>query len=345
MDLPFQQNLPVHLLGGCFNNTSATYKFYWFLALVGKVEMGEIRIRKNDLFAEMVANAWYTVNYFKISFGKQDQLQSAISRLKELEKLTVDEDRLTISKRLSETANQSTARELRYFNKEVPHRFLSPWFRVSDMPTAYAASQRFENNCLYALEKDYITINPTWVYYLQHNSRILKNFCYWNLAVYLQAKNPSVPDIPNKLVKSPVRKSLSEQRKLWDLVIGELGTVNCIYTNRKLVIGDYAVEHFLPYAFVSHDLMWNLIPADRSFNSFKSDRIPSLEQYFDSFFELQRSALEIIQFKAPKHKFLDDYLTVVPDLSSFTKERMFERLQPLAIIARNNGFEPMGATT
>jgi hypothetical protein len=341
MDLPYNENLPVHLLSGCFNNTSATYKFYWFLALLGKVETGEIRIKKHDLFAEMVANAWYTVNYFKISFGKQDQLQTAISRLKELEDLTIDAERQTISKRLSETENRFIQRELRYFNSEVPHRFLSPWFHVSDKHSAYSASQRFDNTCLYALEKDYITINPAWVYYLKHNSKILKNFCYWNLAIYLQAKNPSVPDIPNKLVKTPVRKSLGLQRKFWDIIIGELGNVDCIYTNRKLVIGDYAVEHFLPYAFVSHDLMWNLIPADRSFNSFKSDRIPPLERYFDSFFNLQCCALEIIQIKAPKHKLLDDYLTVIPALSSFTRQRMFEQFQPLATIAQNNGFELM----
>jgi len=144
MDLPYQEDLPVYLLTGCFNNTGATYKFYWFLALLEKVETGKICIRKNDLFAEMVANAWYTVNYFRISFGKQDQLQKAIGRLRDLEKLTIDADRQTISKRLSETANRFTERELRYFNSEVPHRFLSPWFRGSDMQTVYTASQRFE---------------------------------------------------------------------------------------------------------------------------------------------------------------------------------------------------------
>ena len=60
----------------------------------------------------------------------------------------------------------------------------------------------------------------------------------------------SVPGIPNKLIKIPVRKALTEQRKFWDIVIGELGGVDCIYTNKRLIIGDYAVEHFLPYAFV-----------------------------------------------------------------------------------------------
>jgi HNH endonuclease len=341
MDLPYQDDLPVHLLAGCFNNTSATYKFYWFLAVLGRVELGETKIAKRDLFAEMVAHAWYTVNYFRVSFGKQDKLQEAIQNIKNLEGLTVDADRGYIFKQLSNSNNRSTLSELRYFNGEVPHRFLSPWFRAADPQAAYNASQRFENQCLYALYPDHIEINPAWVDYLRRHAGILRNFCYWNLTVYLQTKNPSVPDIPNKLIKSPVRKSLTEQRKFWDIVINELGSVDCIYTNKKLIIGDYAVEHFLPYAFVAHDLMWNIIPADHSFNSSKSDKLPPLDTYFEPFFKLQQSAIAIIQHKAPKHKFLEDYLTIVPDLSLFESQRVYEQLMPMATIARNNGFETL----
>ncbi|WP_367268579.1 HNH endonuclease domain-containing protein [uncultured Pedobacter sp.] len=41
-----------------------------------------------------------------------------------------------------------------------------------------------------------------------------------------------------------------------------------------MVHGSFAVEHFIPYAFVSHDLIWNLIPADPSFNSRKNNKLP-----------------------------------------------------------------------
>lgn len=341
MDLPDHEQLPIHLLAACFNNTSATYKFYWFMALLSRVEQGETTIAKRDLFAEMISHAWYTVNYFKVSFGKQDKLQDAIHEIKGLENLTIDADQRLIFQQLSTTNNKTTLRELRYFNSEVPHRFLSPWIRAADAQIVYATSQQLENNCLYALYADHIQINPAWANYLQRHARILKNFCYWNLAVYLQAKNPNVPDIPNKLIKLPIRKALTEQRKFWDIVLGELGSVDCIYTNKRLTIGDYAVEHFLPYAFVSHDLMWNLIPADRSFNSSKSDKLPPLETYFEPYFSLQRTALEVVQQVAPKHKFLEDYLTIVPDLNLFEHQRVLEQIQPLATIARNNGFETL----
>lgn len=341
VNLPDQDHLPVNLLAACFNKTSATYKFYWFLAILNRVERGETTIHKRHLFADMIAHSWFTVNYFHVSFGKQDKLQQAIEKVKLLEGLTVDADRSYIFKSLTGSSHQATRKELWYFNSEVPHRFLSPWFRAEDMKLAYRYSQTFTNNCPYAVDKEYITINPTWISYLNNNAGILKAFCYWHLAVYLQSKNPNVPDIPNKLIKVPVRKNLTEQRKFWDIVISELGGVDCIYTNSRLQIGDYAVEHFIPYAFVSHDLIWNLIPADRSFNSSKSDKLPRLEHYFDPFFKLQQQAVEIIQHKAPKHKFLEDYLTLFPLLETepLQKNRFLEQLQPLVTIASNNGFE------
>jgi hypothetical protein len=89
MNLPYQPDLPIHLLAACFNKTSATYKFYWFLSILDKIERNHFKINKKDLFAEMVAHSWFTVNYFKVSFGKQDKLQFAIENIKQNEGLTI----------------------------------------------------------------------------------------------------------------------------------------------------------------------------------------------------------------------------------------------------------------
>jgi hypothetical protein len=81
------------------------------------------------------------------------------------------------------------------------------------------------------LHEETIEINPEWRNYLTANTKILKDFCFWNLALYLQSKNPNVPDIPNKLIKPALRNSLTKQRtQFWDLVLRELGSVRCIYT-------------------------------------------------------------------------------------------------------------------
>ena len=340
MNLPFDNHLPINKLAACFNNTSATYKYYWLLSILQEVEIGNLNVLKRNLFARMISNAWFTVNYFHVSFGKQDLIQDAIRLVNQVEKIPIDENTSSVFQKITTSQNKQTERQLWHFNKNVPHWFLSPWFSGKSKSEVYNESKKFSENCLYALYDDRIEINTQWENYLVSNARVLKDFCYWNLSLFLQAKNPNVPDIPNKLIKPAVRNNLTVQRtKFWDLVLNELGTVNCIYTGKKLRVRNYAVEHFIPYSFVSHDLIWNLIPADKTFNSIKGDKLPPIEKYFNAFFDLQKSAVEIISEKSPKNKFLEDYLTIFPDIKNFTKENFKARIQPLIIIASNNGFE------
>ena len=350
MNLPDSKDLPIHNLAACFNNTSATYKFYWLLSILQAVENGKTIISKRGLFSGMISNAWFTVNYFNVSFGKQDLIQDAIHSIKEIEKITIDEKRETVYHSLISSKNKEIEKILKHFDKNVPHWFLSTWFPKQESETyatrkkrIYFSSKNFELKCLYALHQDLIEINPEWRNYLISNAGILKDFCFWNLALYLQSKNPNVPDIPNKLIKTGIRNSLTKQRKeFWDLVFDELGSVICIYTGNELSKDNYAVEHFIPYSFVSHDLIWNLIPADKSFNSSKNNKLPLLDKYFQSFYLLQKSAYEIIKSKSPDSKFLQEYLTVLHDEADSLNERKFsDIIKPLVSIASNNGFEFM----
>ncbi|RZJ88833.1 MAG: hypothetical protein EOO20_12525 [Chryseobacterium sp.] len=347
--IPVQEYLPVNLLAASFNNTAAAYKFYWFLSILEEVEQREYHIPKQRLFAGMVATSWYTINYFKINFGKQDQLHEKVKEIAALENISIDADRAHIKLRISQSKLLLTQKLLWHFDKQVPHRFLSPWFPAiaEKRNEVQITSQQFENDCLYALEQTHITINPIWIDYLRANAGVLKSFCYWKLSLYLQKHNPNVPDIPNKLIKPAKRNGLARQRKVWDLVIEELDGVDCIYTNTRLYKSAYAVEHFIPYAFVSHDLFWNLIPANTAFNSSKSDKLPRMEKYFDAFYNLQKTAVEIIKYKLPKEKLLEDYLSIFPDLESVKelpdeyKYKFKTTIEPLITIAGNNGFEYM----
>ena len=113
--LPKNKYLPIHLLVSCFNNTSATYKYYWLLSIIQSIESGKTIIRKKELFAGMISSAWYTINYFHISFGRQDKLQRAIENIKILENITIDEKKSAILNTLMNTDNNLTLRELNYF--------------------------------------------------------------------------------------------------------------------------------------------------------------------------------------------------------------------------------------
>jgi hypothetical protein len=194
MQLPKLNGLPVNLLAAVFNKTSATYKYYWLLSILQSVEEGNLKISKRNLYSRMISNAWFTVNYFHVSFGKQDLIQQAILAINEIEKIQIDEKQKLVFQKLSTSSNAKTERQLWHFNRNVPHRFLRPWFPKTKNETdsqqekrIYLQSKTFSEKCLYALYDDSIVINPEWKNYLTDNARVLKDFCYWNLALFLQS--------------------------------------------------------------------------------------------------------------------------------------------------------------
>ncbi len=343
--LPYDERVDVARLGACFNNTSATYKFYWFLSLLEAVEEGGERLTKQDLFARMISHAWYTVHGFHLSFGKSDKLQAAIEQIRDWENLPLDARRQDIHAALVASTHPGTQRVLRHFDANVPHKFLSPWLGSGTRQDVYLRSQHGENYPPYALTPDQraLWIQPYWLDYFRRHAGILKDFCFWNLALFLQTRNPNVPDIPSKLMRPERRGSLNRhKREFWDVVWQEKGALACIYTGLPLAPGQYDVEHFVPYQFVAHDLMWNLLPADPAFNSRKGDKLPPLDRYFDAFYAVQREALQVIGTTRPRSPFLEDYLMAFRTLD-VSREQYRACIEPMVTIAHNNGFQYLGA--
>ncbi|WP_244214296.1 hypothetical protein [Pedobacter jejuensis] len=56
----------------------------------------------------MVATSWFTINYFKISFGKQDQLHEKVKQIAAAEGIGIDEERNKIKSRLTNSGRLST---------------------------------------------------------------------------------------------------------------------------------------------------------------------------------------------------------------------------------------------
>lgn len=169
MYLPFDSHLPVGKLAAVFNNTTATYKFYWLLAILESLKRDTEIIYKKELFALMVTQPWYTVNYFRLSFGPQDLIYSSISKLQELHGLKEN-----------------------------------------------ASKEEVLGTILHTTDK------------------VLRDFIHWNLTLFLQKRNPNIPDISGKLIKPAVRNSLGKQRQLWKAIIERLGSIECIYTGKLL---------------------------------------------------------------------------------------------------------------
>jgi hypothetical protein len=339
--LPFSPDINNNALASIFNYTSATYKFYWFLAIVEEVESGDKEIQKDRLFARMISNAWYPIKYFRLSFGSQDHISQLINDFFNSTSLRVSDDKAEIKKCLIETKDITILKKLYHLDKNVPHKFLSPWFKGSKK-SIYESSQLDFQNSIYHLFKNYITVNNNWYDYIQLNAEVIKDFIYWNLALFIQARNPSTPDVINKLIKPAKRNSLTKQRnKFWNIYLEKRPETKCIFTNETLNLKNYHVDHFVPYSFVSHDLIWNLIPINSNFNTSKSNKLPLVKKYFGSFYELQNDAIQVFGKSMPKN-FKEEYLSVFPNFEEnkqINYSQYKDVISPLITVAHNNGFE------
>ena len=116
---------------------------------------GAMRISIWDIVISMIANAWYPIHYFKLSFGKNDSMYMAIKAIRELTDLPYDASKKLIEETLRDQLDKKEIKAaLRVFTLNVPFRFLSPWINTSENKDVVRRSHSFENGALYALHKD-----------------------------------------------------------------------------------------------------------------------------------------------------------------------------------------------
>lgn len=111
-------------------------------------------------------------------------------------------------------------------------------------------------------------------------------------------------------------------------------------------VSTFSLDHFLPWRFVAHDLLWNIIPTPKNVNSAKSDNLPNLTQYFDPFATLQYSAIHVIA-ATKKSQLLEDYILLfrvssTNELQALSfqdfRQRLHDAIAPQFQIATNMGF-------
>ena len=348
MSLPSSESIDVGRLSSIFDNTVATYKYYWFVSIINLVcaNSGKRVFSFFEIIAGMIAEAWYPIHYFRLSFGKSDSLESAILRIQTLLNIPIDASKGDIINTILKNANKPEIKKcLSVFTLNVPYWFLSPWIpRATKQQVEYYSREAF-NNCPYAISGKEIIINDPWLEYIKHYAAILKDYAFWNLTGFVQKRNPNVPDIPSKLVKPIQRGNLNIQHRYWDKFIEATGSIRCIYTNTELGKNQYDLDHFIPWSFVVHDQLWNLLPANPSINSSKSDNIPPLDKYLEPMARLQHEALRVNYGLNPSDTILEDYLVFrcsIPELLEMPEDRFFslfkDEFTPMAQTATNMGF-------
>jgi hypothetical protein len=296
------------VIGQIFLNTDTAYKFFWFLALLEKTKAAPPRcdhpIEITAMDREMVAQAWPCRRLFKLWFGHQDRLQLLIDRLAHRSTLA-DNARLD---EVQKAGRLLENQEVAILHDFVPYRFLTPWFRsalvgVKDHAkhaliqllaersahTPRPAPYRFDS---VIGRPSTIVIGAKWLTFLQSNHLPLKAFAQLSLARYFEVRNPGIPGIINKLERPGVRK-LERAREFWDTVL-ERQPLYCVYSGEPIRPG-YDLDHFLPWSFVTHDLIWNLAPVPRPVNLRKSDAVPKLGLYLQPFVEQHYRALVVLK--------------------------------------------------
>lgn len=354
MTLPQSEELSTSAMNRVFDDTTATYKFYWLLSLLDMHVLGQqVEMPALKVAARMVAYAWYPIEYFKLSFGRGDSMSNIIPEVANLTGITVDDKLEDKNNAINDavTSNKQVKNKVKILLNNVPYRFQYPWINAKGNKEMEIRTQSFENDCLYSLTGSgvnlIVRINPKWHHYLTTNYQILRDFAFWNLSVFLQSKNPNVPNVAGKLIRPEKRESLARQTKFWDIVIERGGPIKCIYTGKLLGVGEFELDHFIPWSFVSHNQNWNLIPANGSVNSSKSNHIPNLEEYLPKMAKVQHKALRLyLPFSKRNDVILNDYFALgcsPQDLVQMSDQQFLETyyktFSPLSQMALNMGFQ------
>ena len=363
---PASQDINRHILLRLFHNTTTSYKYVFFMAMLKiltNTRFSQAHLQVKDIVAQMLTIAYYPYRYFKLSFGLVDSIGLKLDKIEQRWHASFAHDNPFLFSsqeanlvRLFLLDDEILDQTVRY----VPYRLLSPFFSqfLGGIPDSKRnglieqfASEKFDEiRPLYRINADHeeIIMHPAWMEYLQAHSALIWSFVKWEWLCYMQKRNPSVPNIHAKLFPESKKPSMSHQTAFWRRVL-EQERFTCIYSGKELRPYDISLDHFIPWTFVAHNQLWNLIPTLAHVNSSKSYKLPSLHRYFDSYVEMQHRGLTIFQRTVDQlswKKTIEPYqldLRISADElldRDLFRKKIRSTIYPLASIAENTGFTP-----
>ena len=132
-NLPIAYNLNISALSGLFDSTTNSYKYLYFLSLLDILKRRNFdnlsAISFREIIVEMLANAWYPHKYFKLSFGKIDQIANKLDNLELELKEPLLNFRDPDKKILRNTINNQNIEDIiSSINRYVSYRLIRPFF-------------------------------------------------------------------------------------------------------------------------------------------------------------------------------------------------------------------------
>lgn len=304
MELPENEQLSIQSLSRVFSDMSESYKIFWFSGILDVIKSGNSRASFNDIINHMITDSWYMVSEYHLNLGPSDTLEKLVLYTQKISGLKSSAKSQDVLDYLSKCDDPTITKHKNTLSLNVPYRFLAPfmpdfkgtsWNRISDAITRINKDTnmiyRFENGA--GLNRS-IEISEKWQEYFRVNQTIISGWLDYNLITYLQKRNPSVPGISNKLFP-PTERKLDKAKKFWKAVIDYKPIINIYASDGSLMTQhDVSLDHFIPWSYVAHDELWDLVPTTKSLNSSKSNGLPNLDRFFPLLAEIEYSSYQAI---------------------------------------------------
>ena len=299
MNLPYSEKVDIGGLSRLFDNKSECYKLFWFKALLEYVCLGKTEISFEELVDEMISEAWYMVTEYHLNLGPRDTLEKVVKHIQITTGMKSSAKKEKIKEMLRIAEDPEIYRFKQILTNEVPFRIQAPFiegdraavFRYSTNKRAELINMQKKAMYYYSsisgLQRKILVV-PEWTEYIVENQEILRGWVEYNLIIYLQRRNPSVPGISDKL-SPPQGRKLEKAKRYWRL-IAENMDLHEIYRDTLMTNNNISIDHFVPWSYVAHDELWNLHPTTRGINSSKGNRLPDWNVYFPKLAALEYRA-------------------------------------------------------
>ena len=314
MYLPPSEHLAVDTLSGIFSDMSESYKIFWFNSILQGIASGHVQQTFDDIINRMVVDAWYMVTEYHLNLGPSDGLEKLVHTVQAETGLPSNARGQDILTALEKNTNKEISSLKKRLILFVPYRLQVPFMkdiRGKMLENHAILRERInsDESMIYSFGdgkglSNTIEVSPEWMNYLYTNNAIVSGWVELCMIKYLQRRNPSVPGLADKIRPPEVRK-LKKAKDFWSAVVDYTPVENIYIPGQMMSTSDLSLDHFVPWSFVAHDELWNLVPTTKTINSSKSNDLPNWEVFFPKLVEIEYKAYQSIWEADKIHELFD----------------------------------------
>jgi len=291
-----------------FNNTSSTYKFWWFLAICEEVAYkNDENISFGNIAKRMFSNSFYAIKHGVLFCNPETNKKS--DHLKKF----IDDNNIVEPKLNDEQLNLFEKK----FSKKVKYRLLEPFYKdqledrkinakkkylsknkekneknfdkiwegtgSNEFTKDYHIQQLSDKTCIfYKINNDKTITLCSWALeFIYENFTFLQGFTWFNLIKKLNRVNNNFNNENFDLLNNLFDENKTRQMQLIINIYTNSITPKDPYNKNKPILSNVSIDHIIPFSFIQNDEIWNLVPTTKSTNSAKNDKIANLDEYFE----------------------------------------------------------------